>query len=703
MPDAPAPIARSRLRPEIQGLRAVAVLLVVLFHLWPGRLSGGYIGVDVFFVISGFLITGNLLREVETHGRIRLADFWARRARRLLPAAYLVLLTTGIGVLLVVPRMLWQQFFKEIGASSIYVENWSLAHDAVDYLAEGNAPSPVQHYWTLSAEEQFYLVWPLLILLGIGIAWLLGRLRWTGAPQQRDRVVLVVLGAAVAASLAYSLWVTRHNPAAAYFVTPARAWEFGFGALLANVQRRAPSGRGPVPAAASWSGLLAIVACGYVFDAHTPMPGTAAVVVVVASALVIAAGNPTARWSPGRLLTLRPVTFLGDISYSIYLWHWPLLILLGYAVGQPPGFWPRVGVLAATVLLAWVSKVYVEDPIRTTHRYGMRRPAVALLTAGLSAALVVATCGAVWQRVEDQARHAQALEQAMVQDAPPCFGAAAMDPAARGCPNPDLADTMVPSVDAVADDWFRAPGCSRKMHLDPVQPCQFGDVHDRSVPHIAVIGDSHARALMPPMVRLAERHLLSIDFFTAGGCAWTDEPSRLGAQRLRDSCNHLREDLGARLRRHPRAYDFVVTTAWAAIMDGSRQHRVRSLVRAWAPLAAHGVPVVAVRDNPTPGPNAAHDPNLCIARVGIARANAECSLSRARHLRWDPFREAVRRTPHAREINMIGFYCRGGTCPVVIGGVDVYRDNSHVTTTYARTMAPYYYRALRRAGLLTGS
>jgi hypothetical protein len=157
------------------------------------------------------------------------------------------------------------------------------------------------------------------------------------------------------------------------------------------------------------------------------------------------------------------------------------------------------------------------------------------------------------------------------------------------------------------------------------------------------------------------------------------------------------------MRRHARGYDFVVTTAWASIMKGSRRHRVDSLVRAWAPVAAQGVPVVAVRDNPTPGSGTGHDPNVCIARVGVGRANAECSLSRRRNVRWDPFRAAVRRTPHAIEINMLRFYCRSSTCPVVIGGVDVYRDNSHVTTTYARTMAPYYYRAFRRAGLLTRS
>ncbi|MCW2807720.1 MAG: oatA 3, partial [Marmoricola sp.] len=148
----------------------MAVLLVLLFHLWPDRLPGGYIGVDVFFVISGFLITSHLLREVDRTGSVSLAGFWARRLRRLLPAAYVVLLTTAVAVLAWVPRLLWEQFFGEILAAALYVENWTLAVNSVDYLAADNSPSPAQHYWTLSAEEQFYLAWPLLVLLALWLA-----------------------------------------------------------------------------------------------------------------------------------------------------------------------------------------------------------------------------------------------------------------------------------------------------------------------------------------------------------------------------------------------------------------------------------------------------------------------------------------------------------------------------------------------------
>ena len=221
------------MRQEIQGLRAVAVLLVVLFHLWPDQVPGGYIGVDVFFVISGYLITSHILREVDRTGSVSLAGFWARRLRRLLPASYVVLLVTAVGVLLFVPRLMWKQFFGEILSAALYVENWTLAINSVDYLAADNAPSPAQHYWTLSAEEQFYLIWPLLVLLGLWLAKRSLAGRSGGSQDHQKAVVLGVLAATTAASLAYSLWASATEPALAYFVTPARAWEFGAGALLA--------------------------------------------------------------------------------------------------------------------------------------------------------------------------------------------------------------------------------------------------------------------------------------------------------------------------------------------------------------------------------------------------------------------------------------------------------------------------------------
>ena len=220
----PPVVDRRAVRPEIQALRALAVAIVVVCHFWPDVLPGGFVGVDVFFAISGFLITSHLVREVERTGTVSIPGFWARRARRILPAALFVLMVCAAATVAFVPTVHWQQFFTEIRWSALYGENWQLAHTAVDYFAASDGRSPVQHYWSLAAEEQFYLVWPLLIF---------------AAAMVHRRAIAVTLAGVTALSFAASISMTSSDPATAYFVTPTRAWEFGLGGLLAR--RRGPA------------------------------------------------------------------------------------------------------------------------------------------------------------------------------------------------------------------------------------------------------------------------------------------------------------------------------------------------------------------------------------------------------------------------------------------------------------------------------
>src|SRR3954451_2902571 len=366
------PIARADVRPEIQGLRAVAVAAVVVCHFWPSALPGGFVGVDVFFVISGFLITSHLLREVARTGRVSLAAFWARRARRILPAALLVLALCALATLAFVPEVHRQQFFAEIRASTFYVQNWKLAHSAVDYFAAGDGPSPVQHFWSLSAEEQFYLVWPVLILAAAA----LGR-----------RAIFATLAVLTAASLAYSVYKTAADPAAAYFVTPTRAWEFGAGGLLAF----APAGRArPL---ACLAGLAAIAVASATFSAATAFPGVAAALPVRGGCAVIWARAPLGP------LAARPVQFAGDVSYGVYLWHWPLLVLAPYALEVPRG-----GLLVLTLALAAATKRWVEDPVRRGRVLLARPPRWTLAPAAAVTALVIGlTAAGTWQANRDVA------------------------------------------------------------------------------------------------------------------------------------------------------------------------------------------------------------------------------------------------------------------------------------------------------------
>ena len=296
-------------RPEVQGLRALAVGLVVLYHLWPDRLTGGYVGVDVFFVISGYLITSHLQRELQATGSIQLKRFWARRIRRLLPASLLVLAVSAVGVVALLPATVWMQSARQIGAAALYVQNWALAGDAVDYMAADNVPTVAQHYWSLSVEEQFYLVWPVLILVLARWSW---RSRGRRAAPGRGMLVpgLVVLALA---SLAWSVVATATDRSAAYFVTPTRVWEFAAGALLAllGVARLGPSrgaglalgraGRDRRVRAAvrrrhafpGWIALVPVLGTVAVIAAGTTAAGAAGAVAVAAAGPLRRATSPT--------------------------------------------------------------------------------------------------------------------------------------------------------------------------------------------------------------------------------------------------------------------------------------------------------------------------------------------------------------------------------------------------------------------------
>src|SRR3954452_9452124 len=314
---------RREVRADIQALRALAVSLVVIYHLFPSRLTGGFIGVDTFFLISGFLITLHLIERPPRGGRDLLA-FWARRVRRLLPASLTVLAVTVVGAWAFLPASQWASTAVHARASALYVENWQLAADAVDYLAAENTPTAVQHFWSLSLEEQFYLGWPVLLLALTVLVPAAHRIRgyWWG------------LGAVVVLSLAYSVHLTASNPAAAYFVTWTRLWELGAGGRLARGASATRRWTQPHPAianavaAAGWFLILAVAA---LYTSRTPFPGWQAAIPVLGAALVIAANSRMA-WHrvPG-------VQWLGDTSYSIYLWHWPLIVILPVALGSLTG------------------------------------------------------------------------------------------------------------------------------------------------------------------------------------------------------------------------------------------------------------------------------------------------------------------------------------------------------------------------------
>ena len=365
--------AERRFYPEVQALRAVAIAMVLLFHFGSGIdvVGGGFVGGDVFFVISGFLITGHLLGELDRTGRVRLGAFYARRARRLLPASLSVLLIIGIAVPLLLPRAEWGDSGRSLLASAFYAMNLYAAHITALGGQAAFADLPTVHYWSLSAEEQFYLLWPPLILLSVAVAgWLRRRGRDVGRVSAAGVALVVV--AALSFDVA-ALWTWLDYPVA-YFVTVTRVWEFAAGGLVALLLRRWAPGR-RTATLMRWVGLVLILPGSLllvlpdvlpgpgVLSASAAFPAPLAIPAVLGTALVIIAGGTRPGTLLDKVVTWAPTQWLGLISYSVYLWHWPLVPLTESVLGHL-GAPVRLVLLALSLLLGHVWQRWVEDASR---------------------------------------------------------------------------------------------------------------------------------------------------------------------------------------------------------------------------------------------------------------------------------------------------------------------------------------------------
>lgn len=657
-----------RLRDDIQALRALAVLLVLAYHLWPRRMPGGYVGVDSFFVISGYLITGHLAKEAATAG-ISLRSFWIRRARRLLPSSLLVLGLSALATLAWLPRHVWAQTFREISASVLYVQNWVLARDAVDYLASENAPSIVQHYWTLSMEEQFYIALPLLLVAALAVR----------LPVAR---IPLLLAAIAVASFAYSVHLSGRNQPLAYFVTTTRAWEFAVGGVLATAGWRAPARWRGV---AVWGGLAMIVAAGFAFDETTAFPGWVALLPVVGTALVLWAS--VERGLAARLAALPPVRTVGDVSYALYLWHWPLIQLAPYLLGEHRR-WHGPVIASLSILLAWSTTRFLEEPIRARPiRTGTGRAVLVSSLAAAVAVLAIAELGA--RRVHvDEAALAELASSARDAD-PLCFGAAAMT---RNCPPPER---LVPDLDLLKADGLNRRACWSDNGESEFRLCMLGPA-DGFERRLLAVGDSHNNALLAAYEWISKTANWRIDVAGKGGCYLTTAPIRQYQVAFREECASWLRQLRSHLSSSP-PYDAVVVTHWEGfsilLEDGRSQleAEIDGLVEAWGEVTARGVPILAIKDVPRFPPDSVD----CVRRHELA-APLECSVPRRLAVRAvDSQVEAVRRVAGAHLIDLDPLYCGSRSCSPVVGGVVVHRDGHHLTATFARTLAPFLLIEMR--------
>lgn len=671
---------RGELRPDIQALRAVAVGSVLLFHLWPLRLPGGYVGVDVFFVISGFLITSHLLREIGQTGTVHVGRFWARRAKRLLPAALTVLAVIAIAVVAFVPEVRWRQFLGEVVASALYAENWVLAADSVDYHASDNAPSPTQHFWTLSVEEQFYIILPILLVVVV--------LAIRGPSARLRRAIGVVLAVLTVASLAYSIALTAADPTVAYFSTFTRGWEFGAGALLAFVTLEAGRrARQFLPLI----GIALIALSCILFASDTPFPGFLAAVPVLGAILVLWAGRESVVARAG---SWWPVATLGHISYAVYLWHWPLIVLVPYATGAPLSTTDKVLILVASLGLAWASTRFIEEPVRFSPRLlgGRRRSATVAAWSALGMAGVVALCVTNLVVLEDRDQRRTQLISAVVADPPDCLGAAAVDPDLQPCENPDLAGLLVPDPTIADQDDDNRPECWGMANPREPMMCTVAEPAGYTKRLLAV-GDSHNNQLIAAYRAIGEAQGWRIDVAGTAGCYLTTAEQAAISERHRNGCLQWRESVADRILADPPDALVVTHSSGDNIVVPPPGETVESatvdgLVEAWSSLPE--VPIIAIRDNPGMTSGTIE----CVAEHGL-RAGELCSRPRAEALEhFDGQAEAAELVPNATVIDLTELYCTDAVCSPVIGNVLVFRDSRHITSTWARTLTPYLEREM---------
>ncbi len=705
--------APSGFRPEIQGLRAVAVLLVVVFHLWPETLSGGFVGVDVFFVISGYLITAHIHREVTTTGTLSLRRFWARRMRRLLPASLLVLVVSAAATVLFLPATLWAMTARQIAASAAYFQNWLLANDAVDYMAQDNVPTVAQHYWSLSVEEQFYAAWPVLVL---GLALLARRL-----PGGRRDLLgpLLVAGLTIiaAVSLTWSITATADDQARAYFVTPTRIWEFAAGGLLAILAVDGVRLGAVLRRLLSGAGLVAILVAAVLFDESSLFPGWIALLPVLGTVAVIAAGSDGARFTPGWLLARRPMTFVGDISYSVYLWHWPLIIVLPFVTGADLRTVDKLGILAGTILLAWVSKIAVEDPLRTL-RFLSVMPSRTFAFAALSMLAVIASAIAIDDEVSSASSESSALAESLSDaEAAPnadlspqtfaaeCVGPTALDPAndcdpVTGDGRPIAPAELVVNQNAEPD----YPHCQQSLKRAQVINCEIGATEhpDRVV---ALVGDSHATHWFGALDWLGQERNWMVVTYTKASCPVTEArrilPDEQGGEAA-NSCDAWVEDVRQLIAGDDRI-SAVFTSSYASAYEFEAgghdlpEPAVQGFQAVWRLWTESGKEVFVLKDvPPTQGDNV---PNCLAVNADDPLA---CATS-AGDVPDDVIGTAVEGAADGVHlIDLTAQFCDEEYCYPQVGDVIVYRDSNHLSREYSRALSPYIGAQVDAAEAATG-
>ena len=673
----PAPVSGARtqkgFRLDIQGVRGFALVLVLACHARLPWAEGGFVGLDVFYVLSGFLITGLILTEIDRRGGVSLLGFYARRARRLLPLAVTVLVFILVGSALLFSPVRNEAVSGDVVSAALYYANWHFLAQAVDYFAfESPSVSPVQHYWSLSVEEQFYLLWPLLVVGVLAI----GR----RAGMSHRRLLAVLVGLLGGASLAYGIWFSSFAPQQAYFSTLARGWELGLGcalALVLPVGLRLPR---VLTTLLAGGGLAVLAWMTLTLSDTAPYPSWRALGPTLATVAIIVAGTATVSSAPIRLLSQPPLQYLGRISYAWYLWHWPLLVFAAELLGPL-----SVRQSVAVTLIAWIPTAITHQLIEERFRRSRtlaRRPlrSIRLGLACTATAVVAALVLSAAQRDTPVATAAQAV------------GARAIE---RGHAVQATVAAIRPDLKHANDD--RGPSFADGCHIknDPrvrSPKCAYGDVHSST--RVVLWGDSHALQYAPGMMALAKQRGWRLESLTMAGCTVADV-------HLKPQCDRWRANEMRRIQ-HERPALVVVTSGTVdryEVDDDNGHHLdrrhsqpllVAGMKRTLRRLRATGAKVVVLRDQG----KVPFDPVDCVS--AHRRHLAKCAFTPRRPESQAFDAVAARAVPGVRLVDPLGYLCEEDDrhCPAVVGNVLVYRNTYHISATFSKTLAPWLGRKL---------
>jgi peptidoglycan/LPS O-acetylase OafA/YrhL len=712
------PPKKTGFRDDIEGLRGFTLLAIVGWHISMPGVSGGFVGPDIFFEISGFVITGALWKQLSSTGTLGLRQFYGGRARRLLPVSATVGVITAIAAAVLLPGVQAQSAMKDAIACALYVPNFWFIVQQVDYFA-GGVPSPFQHYWTLGVEEQFYFLWPPLI---VGTAWLIRRVRRrpktttppSTGPSKTPYLVLVTLIAVV--SFALSLAITYVMPLAAYFSLFTRAWQLALGALVAltaNYWSRLPERAAVIT---GWIGLaMVLLACIY-YTPDIPYPGTAALLPVLGTALLLGAGCATPSQGAGRILAWSPMRAIGRLSYSWYLWHWPVLVFAPILVGHPLGLFGKF--IAAVVVsggLGVLTLRFIENPLR--YAAPLRRSPLKSLAVGgfaTSAAACVGVALLMWVSsipMPIPVAHGAAATPLTINPPPVPTGndIAAYDAAVqtvfaqvqaavaasaelRAVPsnlNPSLAD----AAGEVGQMMFN--GCLR-LPVQAGQPeCATGDTASKTT--VAVVGDSHASMWIPALRQMGAQRPWRIETMAKAACPMMDLPiaNRFVAPIVEylQHCEQWRGQILDRLRaEHPRLVVVSVFRGYTSTHSNGFLSGFSSYDPAWIggltrlvqQLRGTGAKVLVL------GPL----PHLDAAVPGCLSEHLEdataCSppMSTAFNRAGMAAESAAVQAGGGQYADLAELFCTKSRCPVIVGNTLVYVDAGHLTLEYSRLLAP---------------